>query len=96
MRINSELAQQGMELAAELEVLRGRYDVRSDAIDVLYYKALALRAKSRDLMENCGLKEEQADSALLSAWGLPVAATLPEISKRASRFQVEYDESRNK
>lgn len=96
MPSNSELAQQGMELATELNEIQSRYHEKSDSNDILYYEALTLRAKSRDLLEDCGVKEELGQSAMLSAWGSQMAAALPDIANRVRRFHAEYDVYRGK
>jgi len=90
MLADRELAQQGMELAAELNEIQNRYHEKSDSYDVLYYEVLSLRAKSQDLLEGCGVEENLAQSAMLSAWGSKLAKALPDLANRVSRFHAEY------
>lgn len=86
----SELALQGIDLADELSEIRSRYHEKSDSNDVLYYEALSLRAKSRDLLEDCGVAENLEQSAMLSAWGSDLAALFPDIANRVRRFHALY------
>jgi hypothetical protein len=91
MLSKSELAQQGIELANQLNELQNRYHEKSDANDVLYYEALNLRAKVRDLLEGCGLTEDRTQSAMLSVWGSALVVALPDIADRVRQFNAEYD-----
>ena len=96
MLSKNELAQQGIELADELNEIQGRYHEKSDSNDILHYEALTLRAKSRDLLEDCGVNEDLAYSALLSTWGAKLAATLPDVASRVRKFHADYDANRLK
>lgn len=96
MLSKNELAEQGMELADELNGIQNRYHEKSDANDILYYEALTLRAKARDLLENCGVTDDRAQSAMLSAWGSPLVIALPDIANRVRRFHAEYDRCRSR
>lgn len=91
----SEIAQHGFELAAELEGNAIRYHEKSDSHDVLYWEGLSLRAKSRDLLENCGVKNELMSSALLSPWGAKLASSMPDLANRVSQFHARYDALRS-
>lgn len=96
MPSKSELAEQGMTLADELNEIQNRYHEKSDASDLLYYEALTLRAKARDLLEDCGVPEDRVQSSMLSTWGAPLVVTLPDIASRVRRFHAEYERCRSR
>jgi len=96
MLSKNELAQQGIKVAAELNEVQSRYHEKSDSNDILHYEALTLRAKSRDLLEDCGVNEDLVYSTLLSTWGAKLAATLPDVVTRVRKFHADYEAHRRK
>lgn len=96
MTSKNALADEGLKLAAELNEIQNRYHDKSDASDILYYEALTLRAKARDLLENCGVPGDQMQSTMLSTWGSSLLVTLPDIANRVRRFHAEYKEFRSR
>ncbi|WP_444930277.1 hypothetical protein ACJJIF_21435 [Microbulbifer sp. SSSA002] len=62
------LAETGNALALELDELSGKYHVKSDYHEILAWEADILRAKSQDLVENCGVSENLRVSTLISKW----------------------------
>ncbi|TQV73904.1 hypothetical protein FLL45_13650 [Aliikangiella marina] len=53
----NEIAKRGLSLASELDKLSKKYHVKSDIHEMLAWEADILRAKSRDLIEGCGVME---------------------------------------
>ena len=85
----------GLELAKELNLLSQQYHVKSDARDILGYEAVTIEEEAKDLIENCGVREDLRESTLLSKWGEALASELPEITVRVKEFHENYLKYKN-
>jgi hypothetical protein len=86
----SELAELGIELAAELNDIATHYHEKSDAYDILNFEVISLRAMCHDLVEGCGVRVDLQASSLLSTWGKRLANLNPDLAKRAAHFHAQY------
>jgi len=90
--VNSrKIASIGASLAAELDQLSAQYHVKSDEHDILSWEADIIRAKSKDILENCGLSDNLRESTLLSAWGESLANKIPNVANKARDFHASYN-----
>ena len=85
----------GLELTKELNNLSEQYHVKSDARDILGYEAITIEEEAKDLIENCGVREDLRESTLLSKWGEALAAQIPEITARVKEFHENYFKYKN-
>ncbi|MNZ91793.1 hypothetical protein D3C78_1107880 [compost metagenome] len=85
-----EIANIGASLVVELDRLSAQYHVKSDEHDILSWEADIIRAKSKDILENCGLNDNLKESTLLSAWGESLAKKIPNIANKARDFHAGY------
>ncbi|MEZ8689232.1 hypothetical protein AB6D53_16495 [Vibrio splendidus] len=88
---NIEFVESGNVLAIELDRLACDYHVKSDQHEILKWEADILRAKSKDLIENCGLTEHLKSSALISKWGCKLANQIPEVATKVKEFHEHYN-----
>ena len=89
-----ELIFEGNQLISELDALRRDYHVQSDQHDILSWEVDVVRARVRDLQEQCGLPDDLQDSVLLCDWGYrTLAKTIPELTQRVARFHACYNEA---
>lgn len=86
-----EIANIGASLAVELDQLSAQYHVKSDEHDILSWEADIIRAKSKDILESCGLNDSLKESTLLSAWGENLAKKIPRITNKAKDFHAAYN-----
>ena len=86
-----EIANIGASLAAELDQLSEQYHVKSDEHNILSWEADIIRAKTKDILEGCGLSDNLRESTLLSAWGESLVKEIPDIAKKARNFHVNYN-----
>ncbi|HEY6527055.1 MAG TPA: hypothetical protein VIZ65_00050 [Cellvibrionaceae bacterium] len=89
-----EIAAISVLLGDEIVQLAAQYHVKSDEHDILPWEADIIRAKSKDLVENCGRIENIKESTLLSAWGSSLAAKIPNVVDRAKYFHASYSNAR--
>lgn len=90
--VNSiETASSGASLAAELDQLPAQYHVKSDEHDILSWEADIIRAKTKDILENCGLNGNFRESTLLSAWGESLVKEIPGIANKARDFHTNHN-----
>ena len=89
------LSEIGQELARELKQLSEQYHVKSDARDILGYEAATIEEEVRDLVENCGVREDLKGSTLLSQWGESISSQLPDITIRVREFHDNYRKYKN-
>lgn len=91
---SQEIADTGASLAVEIDQLAARYHVKSDEYDILSWEADIIRAKSKDVLENCGLIENLRESTLLSTWGANLAESIPNIANKVRDFHASYNSAK--
>jgi len=89
---NSELAQIGRQLAAQLEDLMEEGYPKSDEYTGLSWEADILRAKARDLEDDCGVGLNFRESVISNYCGPAFRSRIPEIIARVKAFHTAYDE----
>ncbi|ACA88156.1 hypothetical protein [Shewanella woodyi] len=88
---NIELSESGNKLAEEIDRLACDYHIKSDQHEILKWEASILWAKSKDLIEDCGLLETLKDSTLLSKWGSYLVKEIPEVAIKVEEFHQHYN-----
>ena len=87
---NSNISDQGIELAKELEAILSGYHIKSDEYNVVAWEIDVLKAKARYLLEGGQIIPSLKYSVLVGDSSARVAGKYPELVKKVSEFHYNF------
>ena len=87
----------GFKISKELSKLAETFHVKADARDILFYESATVEQKTKDLVENVGVKEHLKESTLLGQWGQSIYHQLSDkgVISRVKEFHELYQHVKN-